>query len=161
MSKPAGQSGERPNRNGRGCLVLILLAVAAAVGGFVAGMQVGPSLGLLPATTEPKVVQVDAGTFPVAMPGARPRIVNARLSLRAEGAPVEPASLQDAVLVLLTEASSLPLALDGRDSLSELERIALAMAPASAPWLVGLELELVTAQPATARNGAGAGDAEH
>ncbi len=161
MPKPVGRSGERSNRNGRGRLVLILLAVAAAIGGFIAGIQVAPSLGLLPATTEPKVVQVDAGAFPVARPGAQPRIVNARLSLRPEDTPADPASLRDAVLVLLTEASSLPLALDGRDSLSELERIVQAMAPASAPWLVGLELELVTAQPGTARDGTGAKDAEH
>lgn len=142
MSKTAQQTEQQPNRRGMGRRVFIPLALVTAVGGFVMGMMGGP-FAALQGTSEAEVVQVHAGTFPLAMPGVDIQFVDASVSIRPEVAPDGAMPLHDAVYVLLTEASGLPLVLDRRTSLTDLEKVVMSMAPVTAPWLVALDLEPV------------------
>lgn len=136
MSKTA----EQPKRRLMGRRIFIPLALVTAVGGFVTGMVGGPFVAPQ-GDTGAEVIRVDAGTFPVAMPGVEMQFVDASVSIRPDAAPDGEAPLYDAVYVLLTEASGFPLVLDGENPLTELEKAVMAMAPVSAPWLVAVDLE--------------------
>ena len=122
-------------------MVIPLALVAAAGGGFATGRLGGPLL-FTPkgAASDIALVEADAGTFPIIMSGAKTQMVSASVALRS-GAPDGAGPLHDAILALLLEASALPLVLDGRTSLPDLEKVVMSMAQVSAPWLVSLDLE--------------------
>lgn len=150
MTKTGDKIDQTAERRGPGRKVFIPLALVTAVGGFATGMWGGPLFA--PSGTEAavEVVEVDAGTFPLAMPGFELQFVDASVSIRPDTAPQAPGSLHDAVYVLLTEAAGFPLVLDGRTSLTELEEVVMSMAPASAPWLVAVDLKPSTARTTAA-----------
>ena len=138
----SAEIAQKPARRWTGRRVFIPLALATAIGGFVTGIVGGPLFAPSGDAAGPGVVQMHAGTFPVATAGAAPQMVDANVSIRPDAtAPDGPGPLRDAVLALLTEAAALPLLRDGRDSLADLERAVMSMAPVSAPWLVALDLE--------------------
>lgn len=141
MSKAADQTAQPPQRRGFGRKVFVPLALVTAIGGFATGMLGGPMFAPKEGV-EAEVVQMPAGTFPVATQGSGTQMVDASVSIRAGStAPDGPGPLRDAVFALVTEASAMPLVQDGRNTLADLERIVMSMAPASAPWLVALDLE--------------------
>ena len=142
MSIVEDQSGQKQPRKSIWRRMVIPLALVAAVGGgFATGMLGGPLL-FTPkgAASDTAFVTADAGTFPITMSGAKTQMVNASVALRS-GAPEGAGPLHDAILALLLEASDLPLVLDGRTSLPNLEKVVMSMAQVSAPWLVSLDLE--------------------
>lgn len=142
MTKAAAPTVTPPKRRGFGRKVFIPLALVTAIGGFATGMLGGPLFAPTEGTGSAEVVQMHAGTFPIATAGAGTRMVDANVSVRADAsAPDGPGPLRDAVFSLLTEASAMPLVLDGRDTLADLEKVVMSMAPAAAPWLVALELQ--------------------
>lgn len=142
MSIVEDQSGQKQPRKGIGRRMVIPLALVSAIGvGFASGKLGGPLL-FTPkaAASDSAPVDVDAGTFPIIISGTKPQMVGASVSIRL-GAPDGANQLHDAVLALLTEASALPLVLDRRTSLPDLEKVVMSMAQISAPWLVSLDLE--------------------
>lgn len=145
---PAAPTATSPGKARR---LVLPLALATAAAGLATGMLGGPlfTSPAGPSTGAPALR--DAGTFPIAFPGTRAQRVQVSVAVRpGASAPQGESALRDAVLVLLTEATALPLVLDGRTSLPDLERIALSIAPASAPWLDKLILTPDAAEPAIA-----------
>ncbi len=140
MAEEATEPQPAPKRFRRR-MVIPLALVTAVGGGFVTGMLGGPLL-FTPAgaASGSAIVQADAGTFPITLSGAKTQIVGASVALRTD-APDGAGPLHDALLALLIEASALPLVLDGRTSLPDLEKVVMSMAQVSAPWLVSLDLE--------------------
>ena len=140
MPRAADQTGKARKSGGKG-LVIILALVAGAVG-FGLAFYGAPLVMPLSSALSESTLELDAGTFPVALPAERMQLVAAKVTVRPDGsAPEGPNQLHDAVLVLIADATALPLLQDGRGSLDIRERIVLSMAPATAPWLVGIELE--------------------
>lgn len=139
MTTAAPREDTRTGRPGK--FRVAALVLVAAAGGFGAAFY-GAPLVLPPATAALESDAVlDAGSFPVDLPGQRLQLVSARVTVRSGvSAPEGPAGLHDAMLVLLAEATDLPLVRDGRGSLEDLEAVVLSMAEASAPWLAGLDL---------------------
>ena len=147
MSQPADPE-DQPKRRGVGGKLLLPVALLTAVGGFALGLYGRPLVAPeAPEAAEPEVVDLEAGTFVLAMPGLELQFVEASVSIRPDAAPDGPGPLHDAVYVLLTDASGFPLVLDGRSSLPELEKVVMSMAPAAAPWLVALDLKPSDGRP--------------
>lgn len=142
MSKAADTSATQPERRFPGRRVFVPLALVTAIGGFVTGMLGGPFLAPTQSARGVEIVRIDAGRFPIPTTGSGMQLVDASVSVRTDAtAPGSPSHLHDALFALLTEAAAMPLVLDGRDRLSDLEQVVMAMAPVSAPWLVALDLE--------------------
>ncbi|WP_374434223.1 hypothetical protein [Tabrizicola sp.] len=139
MSK-ADPSGPAPGGRRRGKLVLAAILLMAAGGGFALGMAKAPLLAPDETPGAAELVELSAGTFALPGQGGKLQFVEVTVSIRPEEAPDGAVPLHDAVLLLLAEASDLPLVQDGRNSLPELEKVVMAMAPASAPWLAALHL---------------------
>lgn len=156
MSKNGEKTDAQPERRGPGGKIFIALVLVTGVGGFVTGMLGGPLFAPSGDAAEVEVIEVAAGTFPLAMPGFELQFVDASVQIRSDTAPQIPGPLHDAVYVLLTEAAGFPLVQDGRTSLSELEEVIMSMAPASAPWLVAVDLE-----PSTTRRTAALAPSAH
>ena len=145
MSKAADPSATQPKRRFPGRRVFVPLALVTAIGGFATGMLGGPFLAPSQSAGGVDVVRIAAGRFPIPTTGSGVQLVDASVSVRTgTTAPATPSHLHDALFALLTEAAAMPLVLEGRDRLSDLERVVMAMAPVSAPWLVALELEAST-----------------
>lgn len=140
MTKPAPTAPQSPPKRRLARKALIPLALVVAVGGFVTGVMGGPLVS--PDAVAPgAVVQMETGPFAVSGLSASVSMVKANVSVQTgRSAPDGPGPLHDAMLSLLTQAAALPLVQDGRQSLPEVERVVMAMARDSAPWLVALEL---------------------
>lgn len=142
MTKIADTSAMQPKRRIFGRRVFVPLALVTAIGGFATGMLGGPFFPMSQTARGVEILRIDAGRFPIPTTGSGMQLVDASVSIRTDvTAPETPSHLHDALFTLLTEAAAMPLVMDGRDRLADLERVVMAMAPVSAPWLVALDLE--------------------
>lgn len=155
MAKVESTPTEKPRRLAR--KVLIPLTLVVAVGGFVTGMMGGPLMGGTTGEVAGAVVVMQTGPIPVTGSGTALQMVQANVSVRmGRAAPDGLGPLHDAMFDLLTQAAALPLVGDGRQSLSDLEKVVLSMAQSSAPWMVALQLQPADVSTAAAEPETGA-----